>query len=117
MSAIRMIPATDDGPFPYDQALKLLSTCPGLMMKSKNFAPLIAAGKRMGWSQEMIEEHERMEQGGLCFDFAQQQTPFLQGSLFEDNIYFRLTDYEHEKKCESLIVRIVAELGARVYRQ
>src|SRR5438552_586959 len=83
MGAIRLIPPDDEVAFPYEEALRRLAAFPGVTMRPKDFGPLIAAGAKVGWPTEMLEEHERLAERGLCFDFVQNQVPFLQGSLYE----------------------------------
>ena len=94
MPALRLIPKTDDDPFPYDDALQLLRDLPEAELVAKDFGPLIEAGKRMGWTAKMIRSHEKLAAGGRCYDFAWTGPPAMRGTLFENNLFISVVDDE-----------------------
>jgi len=116
MAACRLIPKTDDAAFPYDEAMRVLIVeQPAMTFQPKDFAPLIAAGRdHAHWSPELIREHEEMAQRGRCFDFRLERAPHLQGTLFEDNIWFSFHSAEHEKSCLRFIERLREYLDVRI---
>jgi hypothetical protein len=111
VSAIRIVPEDDDAEFPYAEARRRLEIDAELM--PKDFAPMIEAGKRMGWSPAMVRANEELAERGKSFDFIMKVEPFLQGTLYEDNIYFIVDD--DEKAAKKYIRALARELGAAVY--
>ena len=49
MSAIRIIPPTDEAPFPYDAAKAILEGLPGVSRSETDIPEIVAAGARFGW--------------------------------------------------------------------
>ena len=113
---IRLIPKTDDAAFPYEEAMRLLQANAGINFKPKDFAPMIAAGTRLGWTVEMIRANEELARRGNCFEFASEKAPFLRGSLFEDNVFFSFSGAKHEHACVPEIERLAKLLDVRVLR-
>jgi hypothetical protein len=115
MSGVRLIPKTDESEFPYQEAKQiLLFSFQDLSFQSTDFAPMIVAGKRIGWTEEMLIAHEALAERGNCFDFRLQISPYLNGTLYEDNIFFRFVDSEHERECMPLIPELATRLEVRV---
>src|SRR5437870_1892326 len=100
MSGIRLIPKTDESEFPYMEARQiLLFELHDVFFKPTDFDALISAGKRVGWTAEMIAEHQAMAERKKCFDFRMESVPYLSGTLYEDNIFFSFYDSQQEKQC------------------
>ena len=116
MTACRLIPKTDEAPFPYDEATRLLLFEDSSMtFRPKDFGPLIAAGRKHGhWSAETIQKHEQMAERGRCFDFRSERPPYLEGTLFEDNIWFSFHSSEHQKTCLAVIESLRQKLDVRI---
>ena len=112
MPAIRIVPPTDDAPFPYQAAKELLAQDADLT--PADLQAMIAAGKRMGWTEEMIMANEELAQRGHCFDFVLRIEPFLRGTLYENNIFFSITG--DEMAAQRYIKALAGKLGARVYK-
>src|SRR5262245_55496639 len=112
MPAVRLVPITDDAEFPYAEAKRRLGQDADLT--PKDFGPMIEAGRRMRWTEAMIRANEDLARRGHCFDFVLRVEPFLRGSLFEDNVFFSITD--DEGAAMAYIKRLAKELGVRVYR-
>lgn len=113
--ALRLIPKTDDGPFPYEMARQLLLNLEGLVFTPKDFGPMLAAGRRMGWPDELIRANEDLARKGRCFDFAMTKAPFLRGSLFEDNVFFSFSSRGHRDGCMPEIERLASTLDVRIH--
>ena len=120
MTAIRIIPATDDDrgpPFPYEVALRRLKAIPGVTMSETDIPAIVAAGTRVGWPQSLVDWHwESMRVGGV-YDFVSPDDEGLSGTLWRDNIFFRFTSQEHEQACLPRIEELARELRCRVLRQ
>ena len=116
MAACRLIPKTDEATFPYDEAMRLLLFEDASMMFSpKDFVALIAAGREHGhWSVETIREHEQMAERGRCFEFRSERPPYLEGTLYEDNIWFSFHSFEHQKACLPVIESLRQKLNVRI---
>jgi hypothetical protein len=115
MSGVRLIPKTDESEFPYQKAKQiLLFSLKDMSFQSTDFAPMIVAGERIGWTEEMITAHQALAEGGNCFDFRLQINPYLSGTLYEDNIFFRFVDSEQERECMPLIQELATRLDVRV---
>jgi hypothetical protein len=112
MPAVRLVPITDDAPFPYEEAKRLLEEDSDLT--PTDFAPMIAAGRRMRWPEEMIRANEELAKRGKCFDFEMRVEPILRGSLFEDNIFLHIAG--EERAAMAYIERLARELGLRVHQ-
>jgi hypothetical protein len=112
MPAVRLIPKTDDAPFPYDAAKRRLAQDADLT--PKDFAPMIETGRRMRWTEAMIRANEELARRSKCFDFQMRAEPNLSGSLFEDNVFFSVTG--DEKAAMAYIKRLTKELGVRVFK-
>ncbi len=104
MGATRWIPDPEDSEFPSDAARIWLEERGGMSFTPVDFEALLARGRSVGWTGAMLAEHERMAERGRCFDFVQDEAPFLRGTLWEDNVYFLYLDADHEAGCRSLIV-------------
>lgn len=118
MAAFRLIPKTDEAPFPYDEAMRLLLfEDSSMIFLPKDFGPLIAAGRDHGhWSAETIRQHEQMAERGRCFDFRSERPPYLEGTFFEDNIYFSFHSFDHQKACVPLIESLRQKLDVRILK-
>ncbi len=112
MPAVRLVPKGDRAAFPYDEAKQRLEEDANLT--PKDFGPMIDAGRRMGWTEVMIRAHEELAQRGKCFDFQMRVAPHLRGSLFEDNVFFSIT--EEEATALAYITRLANKLGVRVFK-
>lgn len=111
MPAIRIVPVDDDDDFPYEEALRLLEQDADL--EPADLTEMIEAGRRMGWSQEMIVANEALAAGGKCFSFTLRKPPHLSGTLYEDNIFFSINGNERDAK--TYIRSLAKLLGAAVY--
>jgi hypothetical protein len=112
MPAVRLVPITDDAEFPYAEAKRRLEEDAKLI--PKDFGPMIEAGRRMRWTEEMIRGNEDLARRGNCFDFVMRVEPFLSGALFENNVFFSITGDEHAAL--TYIRRLAKELGVCVYK-
>ncbi len=112
MSATRLIPITDDAPFPYEAVKRRLTA--DAVLTPKDFAEMITIGKRIGWTEEMIRENQRLADAGNCFSFTVQGLPRLRGTLFENNVFFANSDTEGP--AFAYIEGLAAELNLRVFR-
>jgi hypothetical protein len=117
MAASRLIPKTEEAAFPYDQAMRLLFfEDSSMMFRPKDFGPLIAAGRQHGhWSVETIRDHEHMAEQGRCFEFRSERPPYLEGTLFEDNIWFSFHSLDHQKACLPVIESLRQKLDVRIF--
>lgn len=116
MPAYRLIPKQDDAEFPYDSALSLILGLSDADVRPKDFGPLIAAGRRMRWTEQMIRSHEDMAKRGKCFDFywtAEDDTK-ISGTLFENNIFFSAID--DELATLDVLKRWANQLDVRVFK-
>lgn len=110
---IRLIPATDSSEFPYAVASSMLRDMEGMAISDVDFPAMIEAGKRFGWPQKTIDSHWGMMERGKCFQFAQSREPFLQGTMYEDNIFFSFHDHIHQESCKLVIESMAKVLGVR----
>ena len=78
MTGLRLVPLAGKV-FPYERALRLLKTMPTVELDPLDIPALVAAGKKMGWSQVVIEHHWTMMANGKCFRFDQDDEPELSG--------------------------------------
>jgi hypothetical protein len=118
MAACRLIPKTDEAAFPYDEAMRLLLfEDSSMMLRPKDFGPLIASGREhCHWSADTIREHEQMAERGRCFDFRSEHPPYLEGVLYEDNIYFSFHSFDHQKTCLPVIESLRQKLDVRILK-
>ena len=112
MAAIRIAPTKDDASFPYQAAKEFLAQDADLT--PADLEAMIAAGKRMGWTEDMIRANEELARRGLCFDFVLRIEPFLRGTLYENNILFSITG--DEKAAQRYIKALAKKLGGRVHK-
>lgn len=118
MAACRLIPKTDEARFPYDEAMRLLLFEDSSMtFRPKDFGLLISAGRdHAHWSAETVRLHEQMAERGRCFDFRSECPPFLEGTFYEDNIFFSFHSFDHEKACFPAIEALRQKLDVRILR-
>lgn len=116
MSAARLIPKTDESPFPYDDALRLLILDNSEMnFCKKDFGPLIEAGRRFHWTEETLRINEEMAARGKCYDFDLAIPPFVRGTLYEDNVFITIGVYgEYEKDAADLVKQWAKQLDVRL---
>jgi hypothetical protein len=112
MPTVRLVPITDEADFPYEEAKRLLERDADLT--PKDFGPLVAAGRRMHWTEAMLRANEELAERGNCYDFRLRAEPLLAGSLFEDNVFFSITG--DERAALAYIRGLARVLGVRVYR-
>ena len=86
MAAVRIVPSDDDAEFPYAEALVLLQAMRGAVQEQTDIRSVIAAGKRLGWPQALIDVHLEYMKNGKCFDFTTDAG--ISCTLWEDNIFF-----------------------------
>lgn len=114
---MKLIPKTDVADFPYEKALELLlSRYSDLSTNPVDFDTLIENGKRMGWTEEMINSHQAMKKRGKSFNFKTETENGLRGTFGEDNISFLFNSKEHENKCIPVIKTLAIDLDVRIYR-
>jgi hypothetical protein len=114
MAAVRIVPSDDDAEFPYAEALVLLQAMPGAVQEQTDIPPVIAAGKRFGWPQALIDVHLEYIENGKCFDFTTDAG--LSCTLWEDNIFCRFHGAEHQAECTPIIEDLAVRLSCRVMR-
>jgi hypothetical protein len=114
VSAIRIIPPTDEAPFPYDAAKAILEGLPGVSRSETDIPEIVAAGARFGWPKAMIDEHWELMRRGKCFDYHVEDG--ISCTLWEDNIFFGFHSGEHEDACLPVIQSMAAQLGCRILR-
>ena len=102
MTGIRLIPA-DEVNFPYDAVVSALRNLPGMCFDELDIPAMVAAGKRIGWPQSLIDSHWDLMKRGKCFSFYQEETPGLTGSFYENNVFFSFNSAEHEAACRPQI--------------
>jgi len=115
LSAIRIIPPTDDAPFPYEDAKKILERLPGVTKTETDIPAIVAAGTKLGWPTAVIDKHWEWMRRGKCFDFNVDDG--ISCTLWEDNIFFRFFNSGHEQKCLPIIESMAEQLGCRLLRQ
>ena len=116
MTAIRLVSKTDDAEFPYSEAKHLLFIVnTDAQFEPVDFDAMIAAGCRVGWSDALIQSHRALAKRGNCFSFRIHHPPYLQGILYEDNLFFSFTDSEHQLRCEPEIVKLSQLLGLELF--
>jgi hypothetical protein len=111
-AAVRIVPSDDDAEFPYAEALVLLQAMRGAVQEQTDIPSVIAAGKRLGWPQALIDVHLEYMRHGKCFDFTTDAG--ISCTLWEDNIFFRFQSAEHEAQCMPLIEDLAVRLSCRV---
>jgi hypothetical protein len=114
MAAVRIVPSDDDAEFPYAEALVLLQAMRGAVQEQTDIPSVIAAGKRLGWPQALIDVHLEYMKHGKCFDFTTDAG--ISCTLWEDNIFFRFQSAEHEAQCMPIIEDLAVRLSCRVMR-
>jgi hypothetical protein len=112
VSAVQIIPIDANADFPYAAALLRLQKDADVI--PKDFGPLIAAARKTGWPEDMIEANEELARRGRCYDFTLKSEPFLTGSLFEDGLEFRITG--DKEAAMAYIKQLAVELGTLVFR-
>ncbi len=117
MPATRLIPATDDAEFPYEELLAHIWTLDGVAIKHADLSEMIAAGKRSGWSAEMIAANEALQRTGRCRDVMQSKPPYLYATLYLDNLYIMYWDNAHRIACAPLVASMANKLGVRIWQQ
>jgi hypothetical protein len=115
LTAIRIVPPSDEAPFPYEAARGILERLPGVTKSETDIPAIVAAGAKLGWPQDVIDEHWEWMRRGKCFDFNVEDG--VSGTLWEDNIFFRIVDFAHEEACLPLISAIARQLSCRITRQ
>jgi hypothetical protein len=112
MAAMRIIPATDEAPFPYERAKDLLEHLPMVSKTPTDIPAIVAAGARFGWPKALIDRHWEWMRRGMCLDF---NVPGgISCTLWEDNIFFRFFDGDHEDRCLPVIADLASQLGCRL---
>jgi hypothetical protein len=114
VSGTRLVAKTEAAPFPYQAVKSALLALPAMEVGPVDFGRMIELGKRLGWSQEMIEGHESLRAGGQCFTFRQNQPPWLRGTFYEDNVFFEYADEKQEAAMRPLISQLARSLEVRV---
>jgi hypothetical protein len=114
LAAVRIAPSDDDAEFPYTKALGLLQEMDGAVQEETDIPSVIAAGKRLGWPQALIDDHFEYIRNGKCFDFTTDAG--ISCTLWEDNIFFRFYGAEHEAQCMPIIEDLAVRLSCRVMR-
>jgi len=114
VAAVRIVPSDDDAEFPYAEALLSLQAMRGAVQEQADIASVIAAGKRVGWPQALIDVHLEYMKHGKCFDFTTDAG--ISCTLWEDNIFFRFRSAQHEAQCMPIIEDLAARLSCRVIR-
>jgi hypothetical protein len=90
---------------------------PAMSFEPTNFEALIAAGRKHGhWPEALVREHEEMAKRGKCFSFKLQSPPFLQGTLYEDNVWFSFYSADHQKACIPIIESLREKLDVRIHQ-
>ena len=110
MSGTRLI-AT---PFPYEAVKAALLELPKMELSPVDFGRMIEAGKRLGWSKELLDGHEALRAGGRCFDFRQNEPPWLRGRLSEDNVFFEYADEKEEAVVRPVFSELARRLGLKL---
>lgn len=114
---VRIVPASDNVPFPYDEAKRvLIIENPDCIFEQADLRPMIEAGRRFNWTAEMIKANQELHDRGNCLKFRVERKPFLDGTLFEDNIMFDLTNVSSHEDALREITRLAKLLGATVFR-
>lgn len=102
MTGIRLTP-TDKVNFPYDAVVSALRNLPGMCFEELDIPAIVAAGKRIGWPQSLIDFQWDLVKRGKCFEFNQETPPGLTGAFYETNVFFSFTSGEHEAACRPQI--------------
>ncbi|MBN1311120.1 MAG: hypothetical protein JXB30_06845 [Anaerolineae bacterium] len=114
MSAIRIIPTSDDAEFPYADAKRLLDSLPGVNRKETDIPAIIEAGVKAGWPKALVEEHRRLMRSGKCFDYAVDGG--IRCTLWENNIFFSFSNRTHEEQCLPIIEMLANQLQCKLFR-
>lgn len=114
MSGTRLVPKTEAAAFPYHEAKRALLAMPAIEVGPVDFTRMIEVGKRIGWSQELLDGHEALRAGGRCFTFRQNQPPWLRGTVYEDNVFFEYDDERQEAQVRPVITELARALDVRV---
>jgi hypothetical protein len=114
MAPMRIIPGTDDGAFPYEEARYLLEHLPGVTKTETDIPAMVAAGTRIGWPKEMIDAHWELMRRGRCFTFHVDGG--ISCRLWEDNIFFGFSGRAHEECCLPVIEDLARQLRCRVLK-
>lgn len=73
------------------------------------------AGKKIGWTDQMVDEHWEMMRRGKCFDFSVENG--ISCTLWEDNIFFRFFSADHQDVCVPVIESLARQLGCSIMVQ
>jgi hypothetical protein len=114
VSGTRLVAKSEAVPFPYEAARAALLALPAMEIGVVDFQRMIEVGKRIGWSQELIDGHEALRAGGRCFTFRQNQPPWLRGTAYEDNVFFEYADEQQEAAVRPVISDLARTLDVRV---
>jgi len=114
MSGTRLVSKAEITEFPYDAVKDALLAMPAIKTAPVDFDRMIEVGKRIGWSKEMLDAHEALKARGRCFTFRQNEHPWLQGTLFEDNVFFDYADSSHEAEARPIIIELARTHDVRV---
>jgi hypothetical protein len=113
MSGTRLVPTSEAAAFPYQAAKAALLALPAIEVGPVDFERMIEVGKRIGWSQEMLDGHEALRVGGRCFTFRQNEPPWLRGTFYDDNVFFEYADETQEAAMRPLIAELARALGLK----
>jgi hypothetical protein len=113
MTGIRLI-AREGCEFPYKTVRAEMELISGMHFEPLDIPAIVAAGVRMGWPPEVIDEHWELMRRGRCFAFHQEEEPGLFGSLYEDYLFFMFSGREHEDRCAPNIHDLATRLGLGV---
>jgi hypothetical protein len=114
MAAVRIVPSDDDAAFPYAEALVSLQAMRGAVQEPTDIRSVIAAGKRSGSPEPLVDVHLEYMKNGRCFDFTTDAG--ISCALWEDSIFFRFASAEHEARCMPVIEDLAVRVSCRVMR-
>jgi hypothetical protein len=114
LSGTRLVPVSEGRPFPYQAVRAALLELPAIECTALELGRMIEVGKRLGWSREQLDAHEELRRGGRCFNFRQNEPPWLRGTCWEDNVFFEYDDEKQEAAVRPVIVELAGRLGLKV---
>jgi len=112
MPALYLVPERG-ADFPYDQVKAAIEGLASVEISDVDFEKIIADGIRNEWPPQLVENQRQMQQSGKCFNFAQGVEPFLEGTVYLENVYFLFEDEAHADRCAPVIDGMAQDLGLK----
>ena len=114
MPAVHLVPAEDGADFPYDDTAKEILGMAGVEKSEVDFDTLINKAIDNQWPNEVVKNYEKQRASGKCFEFKQSSEPFLEGTMFPDNVRINFKDEAHQESCEKTVLELTKKHGLKM---